>query len=77
VLQVASTVNDALPTLKHRELEDFAGRILMEMSMPTVPLCGDGNIGNGICADTSLCCSEFGYCGTGDEFCGKNSSLLL
>ena len=23
--------------------------------------CGSGNLGNGICADTSLCCSEYGW----------------
>jgi len=34
VLQVESTVNDALPRLQQGDLEDFAGRILTEMSMP-------------------------------------------
>ncbi|KAJ3224886.1 hypothetical protein HDU81_008268 [Chytriomyces hyalinus] len=31
--------------------------------------CGGGSWGNGICDDSSLCCSQWGYCGTGYEFC--------
>jgi hypothetical protein len=31
--------------------------------------CGDGNVGNGICLDVSLCCSKFGFCGTTIEYC--------
>jgi hypothetical protein len=26
--------------------------------------CGGGSVGNGICVDHSLCCSEWGHCGT-------------
>jgi len=32
--------------------------------------CGGGNRGNEICADPSLCCSEFGWCGSTAEYCG-------
>ena len=32
--------------------------------------CGGGNIGNGICANTSLCCSQYGYCDITAEHCG-------
>ena len=32
--------------------------------------CGGGNVGNGICADTSLCCSQFGWCDITAEHCG-------
>ncbi|KAJ3408387.1 hypothetical protein CcCBS67573_g02436 [Chytriomyces confervae] len=31
--------------------------------------CGGGNRGNGVCGDSSLCCSQWGYCGTGQDFC--------
>jgi hypothetical protein len=31
--------------------------------------CGGENRGNGICPDPSMCCSEFGYCGNGAEYC--------
>jgi len=31
--------------------------------------CGGGNRGNEICADPSLCCSEFGWCGSTAEYC--------
>jgi hypothetical protein len=38
---------------------------------PTVSVesgkCGNGNPGEGICAEASLCCSEWGYCGTGEH----------
>ena len=33
--------------------------------------CGDGEIGNGVCPDNSLCCSDWGYCGTGSAYCGS------
>jgi len=36
---------------------------------PQVGTCGDGNIGNGICAD-GTCCSQYGWCGTSAEHCG-------
>jgi hypothetical protein len=31
--------------------------------------CGDGNIGNGICPDSALCCSRFGHCGSTAAYC--------
>ena len=31
--------------------------------------CGNGNRGNGQCADASLCCSKWGWCGKGDDYC--------
>ena len=33
------------------------------------PPCGDGKVGNGICAESDLCCSKFGYCGSTDAYC--------
>ncbi|KAJ3228636.1 hypothetical protein HDU78_009657 [Chytriomyces hyalinus] len=36
--------------------------------------CGGGSWGNGICDDTSLCCSQWGYCGTGSEFCSSTGN---
>ena len=38
--------------------------------------CGDGNIGNGICANEGECCSIFGWCGVTDEHCGSSSTCL-
>lgn len=32
-------------------------------------LCGGGSVGNGVCADDSQCCSLWGHCGTGYDFC--------
>lgn len=31
--------------------------------------CGNGITGNGVCDDSTLCCSSYGYCGTGADFC--------
>jgi len=47
---------------------------LMKPSVPVnapkvVGTCGNGLVGNGICPDTSLCCSQWGYCGTGSAYC--------
>ena len=36
--------------------------------------CGDGNVGSGICPDTSLCCSEWGYCGSTEAYCGGGTT---
>ena len=30
--------------------------------------CGDGEVGNGICATDGYCCSAYGYCGEGDAY---------
>jgi hypothetical protein len=32
--------------------------------------CGGGSVGDGNCANTNLCCSKFGFCGTSAEHCG-------
>jgi hypothetical protein len=32
--------------------------------------CGGGSRGNGVCRNSSLCCSKWGYCGTGNDYCG-------
>jgi chitinase len=32
-------------------------------------MCGNGSIGNGKCPDNSMCCSHFGWCGTGELYC--------
>mmetsp|Transcript_4306 Transcript_4306/g.12009 ORF Transcript_4306/g.12009 Transcript_4306/m.12009 type:complete len:276 (-) Transcript_4306:380-1207(-) len=31
--------------------------------------CGGGQVGSGACADSSLCCSEWGWCGTSAGHC--------
>jgi len=40
--------------------------------------CGGGNPGNGICASpfTSMCCSKWGYCGTGTGHCGDLAPIV-
>ncbi|KAJ3067800.1 hypothetical protein HDU98_009020 [Podochytrium sp. JEL0797] len=35
--------------------------------------CGNGSIGTGVCNDGS-CCSQWGYCGTTQEFCSTNGN---
>ena len=32
-------------------------------------MCGGGNRGDGVCEDTSLCCSQWGWCGNIREHC--------
>ena len=39
---------------------------------PTGVFCGGGVVGDGICRDASLCCSKYGYCGTGAAWCDDN-----
>jgi hypothetical protein len=34
--------------------------------------CGNGVVGNGRCADSSLCCSQWGYCGSTSAYCGSS-----
>ncbi|KAI8621012.1 CAP domain-containing protein [Chytriomyces sp. MP71] len=36
--------------------------------------CGNGQWGNGVCADSSLCCSQWGYCGKGSKYCSTNGN---
>jgi len=42
---------------------------LLKPSSSVVGTCGNGVVGNGICPDKSLCCSQWGYCGTGSAYC--------
>jgi chitinase len=42
---------------------------------PVVGTCGDGVVGNGVCADISLCCSEWGWCGTTADHCGNSTPV--
>lgn len=32
-------------------------------------MCAGGDLGDGFCADESLCCSDWGYCGEGEAYC--------
>ncbi|GLI65821.1 hypothetical protein VaNZ11_009394, partial [Volvox africanus] len=45
-------------------------RAVASRQMNTTRPCGGGFIGTGVCANTSLCCSEFGYCGLTEANCG-------
>lgn len=31
--------------------------------------CASGEVGDGFCPDESLCCSDWGYCGSGENYC--------
>jgi len=35
--------------------------------------CGQGDRGNAVCLDHSLCCSKWGHCGTGSGYCDDGS----
>ncbi len=39
--------------------------------------CGGGNIGNAICPGGTLCCSKYGWCGSGSAYCGANQARFL
>jgi hypothetical protein len=46
---------------------------------PTTPpsdvnirVCGNGDPGIGVCPEKDHCCSKWGYCGTGKDYCGSN-----
>lgn len=38
--------------------------------------CGSGNIGNGICANSGLCCSKWGHCGSSSAHCDNPAPLI-
>jgi len=40
-----------------------------------VGTCGGGKRGNGACPNPAHCCSKWGYCGTGDAWCGRRRGL--
>ena len=39
-------------------------------SLTTVEHCGNGQYGNGECSNLNLCCSTYGWCGSGRIYCG-------
>ncbi|KAI9199603.1 uncharacterized protein BJ171DRAFT_518035 [Polychytrium aggregatum] len=43
-------------------------------AVPVAGTCGGGSVGNGICQDPSLCCSQWGWCGSGPSYCTATSS---
>jgi Lytic polysaccharide mono-oxygenase, cellulose-degrading/Chitin recognition protein len=55
------------------------------VSVPTIPTspvktpttmtgtCGGGIVGNGICVNSALCCSKWGYCGSTSDYCGSGN----
>ncbi len=45
----------------------LARRMLSATPTPAGSICGDGV--NGTCAESSQCCSTYGYCGTGCAYC--------
>ena len=45
-------------------------------STPTPGTCGNAQRGNGRCPNASLCCSQYGWCGTGSAYCGRRRALL-
>jgi len=40
-------------------------------SPPSTP-CGGGIVGDGICEDSNLCCSQYGWCGSSTAHCSGN-----
>ena len=40
-----------------------------------VGTCGSGVRGHGICPDAALCCSAWGYCGTGSPWCDTTAPV--
>jgi hypothetical protein len=37
--------------------------------------CGNGSVGNGICQDSSLCCSKWGWCDNSAAHCGNKAII--
>lgn len=77
----------AIQTIKHEDSLDQQ-RLLMNPNLLAVSSaastrtlrstarktrnCGGGTIGNGMCTDSQLCCSQYGYCGRGTVYCGSS-----
>ncbi|KAI2497659.1 hypothetical protein MHU86_16846 [Fragilaria crotonensis] len=45
------------------------GVAMMQETERTSGTCGDGNVGNGLCPMAGQCCSTYGWCGVGPEYC--------
>jgi hypothetical protein len=41
----------------------------ISVSMAIAATCGGGNIGDGYCSDSTLCCSKWGWCGNSPDHC--------
>ena len=46
------------------------GIVVSMTSKSSASMYGDGTVGNGVCKNSTLCCSKWGYCGSSDEHCG-------
>ncbi|KAI2491281.1 hypothetical protein MHU86_23300 [Fragilaria crotonensis] len=57
---------------RHRESNSVrwaTGAAMMQETERTSGTCGDGNMGNGLCPTAGQCCSTYGWCGVGPEYC--------
>lgn len=41
-----------------------------------LPTCGEGDIGNSKCYGKDVCCSKYGWCGTGEEYCENQATAI-
>jgi len=57
------------PTTDFPTRSNIPSAVPSKSSIPLAGPCGDGEIGIGKCADSSLCCSQYGYCGDSKEHC--------
>lgn len=47
------------------------------MVNPAALLCGGGRLGNGVCPQPGACCSKWGHCGTGHDYCSLDKGLCF
>ena len=38
-------------------------------------MCGAQDVGDGLCPGENMCCSDFGYCGAGENYCFSTRAL--
>ena len=47
------------------------------LPLPAGLYCGGGEVGNGVCQLGSLCCSQWGHCGTAYDFCSSDKGYCM
>ena len=58
------------PTSLPTEQPSLSATMEVPSPAPTViNYCGNGKNGNGVCLDSNLCCSAYGWCGKGEAYC--------
>jgi len=68
-----STLKSGIRMVENSKKTTVESSRILQLENSVIGTCGDGSVGNTICADGN-CCSQFGYCGNSPDHCASSLS---